>query len=345
MGRDTILILGATARPAGVLALRAGLRPRAIDLFADRDLAAACPARAIPFDRFPAGLADLAADEPPGPWLYAGGPDNYPALVAQISRDRPLWGSGPAALAAARDPFALALRLRAAGLPCPAVRRPGAAAGRAVARQAARRGERARHPRRKPRPVGRPRDVRPGVHRRRQSRAGLFVADAAGCRLLSVSRQLIGEGWLHVGPFRYCGSVGPLPVGAAERAAWERLGTTVAGFAGLRGLFGIDAMVRDGVPWPVEVNPRYTASVEVFEYATGVPALALHRRAFDPAGDPQRVPRRPRSRPGPDWSARRCTSPRGGSPSRRTARGRRCWPDRRPWPSRRRSPTSRRSAR
>jgi predicted ATP-grasp superfamily ATP-dependent carboligase len=32
----------------------------------------------------------------------------------------------------------------------------------------------------------------------------------------------------------------------------------------------------------VEVNPRYTASVEVLEYATGLPALALHRSAFDP---------------------------------------------------------------
>jgi len=31
------------------------------------------------------------------------------------------------------------------------------------------------------------------------------------------------------------------------------------------------------------VNPRYTASVEVLEYATGLPALALHRRVFDPA--------------------------------------------------------------
>ena len=38
-------------------------------------------------------------------------------------------------------------------------------------------------------------------------------------------------------------------------------------FGGLRGVFGIDAIVRNGVPWPVEVNPRYTASVEVIEIA------------------------------------------------------------------------------
>jgi predicted ATP-grasp superfamily ATP-dependent carboligase len=61
------------------------------------------------------------------------------------------------------------------------------------------------------------------------------------------------------------------------------------GFAtgsGLRGLFGVDCILRDGIPWPVEVNPRYTASVEVLEYGAGVPAMALHRAVFDPNGPP-----------------------------------------------------------
>jgi predicted ATP-grasp superfamily ATP-dependent carboligase len=46
------------------------------------------------------------------------------------------------------------------------------------------------------------------------------------------------------------------------------------------------------VPWPVEINPRYTASVEVLEYATGLTALGLHGQVFDsnlisqPSGDP-----------------------------------------------------------
>ena len=33
----------------------------------------------------------------------------------------------------------------------------------------------------------------------------------------------------------------------------------------IHGVFGIDAIMRDGVPWLVEVNPRYTAAVEVVE--------------------------------------------------------------------------------
>ena len=76
-----------------------------------------------------------------------------------------------------------------------------------------------------------------------------------------------------------CGSVGPLSLGEQSRLAFERLGDALAVGFGLRGLFGVDAVVRDGVPYPVEINPRYTASVEVLEHALGVPALALHAAA------------------------------------------------------------------
>jgi predicted ATP-grasp superfamily ATP-dependent carboligase len=51
----------------------------------------------------------------------------------------------------------------------------------------------------------------------------------------------------------------------------------------------VDCVLRDDTPWPVEINPRYTASVEVLEYATGVPALDLHRRVFDPGAPPPPV--------------------------------------------------------
>jgi predicted ATP-grasp superfamily ATP-dependent carboligase len=115
-----------------------------------------------------------------------------------------------------------------------------------------------------------------------EARAALYAAAPEGTRLLGVTRQLVGEPWLHAAPFRYCGSVGPLPLGATERANLERLGDVLAAGCGLRGLFGVDGVWRDGAFWPVEVNPRYTASVEVIEHATGLAALAWHRRAFDP---------------------------------------------------------------
>src|SRR5262249_11969286 len=66
------------------------------------------------------------------------------------------------------------------------------------------------------------------------------------------------------------------------RQAFAHVGSALGHSFGLKGLFGVDCVLRDGVPYPLEVNPRYTASVEVIEYATGLPALALHRQAFEP---------------------------------------------------------------
>src|SRR5262249_3811529 len=82
------------------------------------------------------------------------------------------------------------------------------------------------------------------------------------------------------------GSVGPLPLHPVTRAAFQRLGGALASEFQLRGLFGVDCILRDGVPWPVEVNPRYPASVEVLEHAGNLCALALHRRVFETAEPP-----------------------------------------------------------
>jgi uncharacterized protein len=51
---------------------------------------------------------------------------------------------------------------------------------------------------------------------------------------------------------------------------------------GLVGLFGVDYILSDDEPWPIEVNPRYTASVEVLELALRRSLLAAHLRACDP---------------------------------------------------------------
>jgi predicted ATP-grasp superfamily ATP-dependent carboligase len=113
--------------------------------------------------------------------------------------------------------------------------------------------------------------------------AAVYVGDGQTARLLGVTKQLVGEPWLHAAPFHYCGSVGPLPLEPVLRQAFADLGAALGRAFALKGLFGVDCVLRDGVPYPVEVNPRYTASVEAIEYATGLHALALHRQAFEPA--------------------------------------------------------------
>ena len=74
-------------------------------------------------------------------------------------------------------------------------------------------------------------------------------------------------------------SAGTLP---GRGNALQQLEKVLAIRFGLRGLFGVDGIWHEGSFWPVEVNPRYTASVEVLEFATGLRALAWHASAFDP---------------------------------------------------------------
>jgi predicted ATP-grasp superfamily ATP-dependent carboligase len=50
------------------------------------------------------------------------------------------------------------------------------------------------------------------------------------------------------------------------------------------GIFGVDYILQDDEPWLVEVNPRYTASVEVIELALGRSLLAEHRSACEAGG-------------------------------------------------------------
>jgi predicted ATP-grasp superfamily ATP-dependent carboligase len=292
-GTETVLIFGASARAAAFSALRAGFRPWCADLFADADLRQRVPAMQLP-GRYPDAFVDLVDVELRGPWMYTGGLDNLPFLVHSMSRRRRLWGNGRTVLIEARSPYSLAAVLRKAGLPAPAVYtsqhpfadiarrwllKPVAGSGGAGIR------------------FLRANTVQEAIASNYylqeflegESRAAIYLGDGTSARLLGLTRQLVGRDWLHAGPFSYCGSVGPLPLTSDETKALERLGNTLAAGCGLRGLFGVDGIWRRGALWPVEVNPRYTASVEVIEYATGLRALTWHGLVFEGG----RLPREP----------------------------------------------------
>jgi predicted ATP-grasp superfamily ATP-dependent carboligase len=288
--RDHLLIFGASARAAAFSALRAGLQPWCADLFADADLQAVGPVQQLPAGKHPQGFLELVGTERPGPWMYTGGLENRPGLVRRMALRRPLWGNDAPVLRVMRRPQVVARLLRAADIACPNVYVCAAdvpAQGRWLMKP--RRGaggtgihfwtgEEIEHRRR---PVYFQEYLDGG------SCAAVYVAGEGRARLLGVTRQLVGATWLHAAPFHYCGSIGPLDLTPTLRSALERLGNALAGSEALssekrlRGLFGVDFILRDGIPWPVEVNPRYTASVEVLEYALGLSALAWHRHAFD----------------------------------------------------------------
>jgi predicted ATP-grasp superfamily ATP-dependent carboligase len=57
---------------------------------------------------------------------------------------------------------------------------------------------------------------------------------------------------------------------------FQLIGQRLASALGLVGLFGVDAVMSAGCTWVLEVNPRWTASVEMLERARQASAVACH---------------------------------------------------------------------
>jgi predicted ATP-grasp superfamily ATP-dependent carboligase len=109
--------------------------------------------------------------------------------------------------------------------------------------------------------------------------AAVYVAARRRAVLLGITRQLIGATWAGAGGFRYVGSLGPAVLQHGAIETFRRIGDVLSNAFQLTGLFGVDAMVDETTVWVVDVNPRYTASVEVLEWSTGVPSIAMHLAA------------------------------------------------------------------
>jgi predicted ATP-grasp superfamily ATP-dependent carboligase len=276
------MIFGASTRAAAQSAVRADFRPLCADRFADEDLREI--AEIVPLADYPDGLPQLAANSPPLPWIYTGALENRPGLLAKLERIRPLWGNSAEVVRRVRNPFLIFDVLKRAELPALAAREsdsPPPADGQWM---------------RKPMFGSAGRGIRiwdksnqicaesgePCYFQARSSGqpiSALFLATGETTVLIGASEQLIGLPALSASPFGYCGSIGPIGLSDVARRQIGWTGTVIASEFGLSGLFGIDFLLDQGVAWPTEVNPRYTASVEVYEWVWEVPLLEWHSRA------------------------------------------------------------------
>lgn len=125
--------------------------------------------------------------------------------------------------------------------------------------------------------------------------AGSVVFVAAGGRAvpLGVSRQLIGEHVFGAEGYRYCGNILAAagdPQFARDDAlvdAASALARVVAEQFDLVGVNGIDFIARDGVPYAIEVNPRWCGSMELVERAYGLSVFGAHAAACDAGALPE----------------------------------------------------------
>jgi predicted ATP-grasp superfamily ATP-dependent carboligase len=212
--------------------------------------------------------------------MYTGGLENYPALVDEWAKIRPLWGNSASVLRGVRNPLQVADALRRAGLCCPAVTLDARSAGHEMTwlRKSLRSSGGAHISPWNPNASGGtlPRGYYLQEFVEGLACSALYVAARGEAVLLGITRQLVGASWTGAQGRQYCGSVGPLAESPEIEANFARIGAALAREFKLLGLFGVDAILSAQRIWPVEVNPRYTASVEVLERAYGFHAVELH---------------------------------------------------------------------
>ncbi|MEO8258274.1 MAG: ATP-grasp domain-containing protein [Acidobacteriota bacterium] len=329
-----VLLAGISTRAMADSAARAGFAVTAIDAFGDLDQHAAvrslslrrdldAPVSAAAAARAAHGIASDAV-------AYGSNFENHPSAVRSLAVGRSLWGNPPEVLRRVRDPRLVSETLAGRGVPGPAVRvrpvddadpssafsrtRSASSASSISAFSASSSGS----DRWLVKPLAsggghRVRPWRPGtriphgcyLQELVDGMSGSVVFVAAGGRAvpLGISRQLAGEGAFGASGYRYCGNILPSAedrVFPCDRALVDAAGTlasVVAAEFGLVGVNGIDFVARGASLYAIEVNPRWSASMELVERASGLSMFGAHAAActagtlpiFDLARERRRV--------------------------------------------------------
>jgi predicted ATP-grasp superfamily ATP-dependent carboligase len=282
-----LLIVGASARAAAFSARRAGFQPTTIDLFADADLTQAFPSHQVEPARYPEGLAELAEQIPPMRWLYTGALENHPKLIERISGRHDLLGNSGYSVELVRDPIFLFNHLKHHGIDSPEARLGPAGLptdGSWLVKPLASAGGRGIHSWK-----GGTFGSNHRVYFQKRIDGVSLSALFLGIRLLGITRQFVGKPGNR---FAYRGTLAPWPVSPEVFERVEQMGEIVAMDFIPKGIFGIDFILKDEIPWPVEVNPRYTAAVEALEWATGRSFLTDHAQDCGLLPPPDPIPLR-----------------------------------------------------
>jgi predicted ATP-grasp superfamily ATP-dependent carboligase len=290
----SVLIAALSGRALAASARRAGLTPLVVDAFGDADTRAAAAAlrylpeaagRGFRTKSLCAALDDLlgAAPTPPIGLVLGSGFEDTPRLVAALARRYPLLGNTPDAIRRAKDPATFFPLLDGLGIAHPETRlsppedahgwlskRTGASGGAHVVEAERFQTRRGRYYQRRQR--GDPTSL-------------LALAEAGQTLIVGISEQRpVGSG---PRPYRYAGAAGPARLDAAAEAQMTRAASSVAAALGLRGLISFDFVVSAGEASLLEVNPRPSATIDVFDSPDGA-LLNAHIAAC--RGDAARLP-------------------------------------------------------
>jgi predicted ATP-grasp superfamily ATP-dependent carboligase len=279
-----VILAGASVRSLAESAVMSGIRPICFDMFADADLSLLLRENGLPDSIQISEFADLVAATSliptDVPLVWMGGLENHPEILRQLSEQRDVRGVQADELAALRNPAGL--RSIVAGTECHIP---------AVFSGASDKQDLPRHQTWLAKPIDGAggigiREHKPGTLVKpgeffQQKVAGipvsaLYYSDGQAVQMLGASTQVIGEAALGGSGFTFCGNVGPVRMPVRARTIVRKIGERI-GDTGLRGVFGVDFIIDADNVWLIEVNPRITASHEIYDFITPEMTV-LHRQ-------------------------------------------------------------------
>jgi predicted ATP-grasp superfamily ATP-dependent carboligase len=295
-----VLVAGVSTRAAAESAARAGFAVTAIDAFADVDQHPSVRALSLGDEFSPAAAARHGRNISCDAVAYGSNFENHPRAVALLTQGRVLWGNAPDVVRRVRDPKLLSDALRRRGLAAPAVADDESQTeSQTESRTESRTESQIPNPKSQVEWLLKPRASGGGHGIRRWQGGGevphryylqeridgtpasiVFVACGGAVVPLGFSRQLLGLEEFGVSGYRYCGNI--LTAGGEDDDvldAAHRVAAAIAEEFGLVGLNGIDLVVRDRIPYVVEVNPRWCASMELVERTYGLSVFGAHAAA------------------------------------------------------------------
>ena len=287
------LVLAVSTRAMTVAAVRGGHDVVAVDFFADRDQALVAESYALGRDLglplTAAGLGEAARRVGADAVAYGANLENHVEVVARLGGEFEVLGNPPEVLREVRDWALLRRVCEGSGIAHPVTLLHGEEAS-AVAGRWLRKRVRSGGGHGICRWDGKPLDA---DHVLQSEVDGLpasvaFVADGRDCRILGLSEQLIGRAAFGSSEFGWCGNIHPLDLPAEESetvtAEIRHAARELTRHFGLRGVNGMDLIVGrdpsgDLHAYVIEVNPRYSGSMELLEDAGGANVFSAHVHA------------------------------------------------------------------
>jgi uncharacterized protein len=293
---SSMILIGASIRSLAETALEAGLNPRCIDFFRDSDLTrllqqagAEPPIQISSFSEAP----EVVSRMPPHlPVVWTGGLENMPAVMSKIASQRHVCGAIPEVVAHINNPRHLQFFVDGTTCRTPEIIwengpnlskkwliKPTYGAGGIGIR-----------------PFQQGGMLQPNEffqqHVGGVPVSALYCHGKNGTELLTTSLQLTGIPELGGASMAFCGNIGPVSLPAQVLQSMTDVGQRAAS-AGLTGVFGADFMVSKDDLWLIEVNPRITASHEIYDILHDGPSV-LERHIDECCGLPPDVahPRR-----------------------------------------------------